>query len=162
MSLPRWAKAADGSLVARSALRAPFAVFSLTTSSPIPTNAGTENSWRTIDLADGAHWNGSDPNIPNVKAVKAIEIYCIVIVTHNGSAGIANYEVAFRSANPDDTLSYGNYQIQAEEYEQGGGVRQNSSLLVPVYDGKFQFFWRRTVVTNFSCGINAKIYRVIY
>lgn len=128
-----------------------------------------EGAWSTIDLSNGAHWSGVDPNLPNPLSVVALLVRVYLVITHNGAAGIAQLRFTTR-ADKRDPLSFLGYQGHAEVAATNDGVRQQTTLIAPVYRGKSQVWWERvlnnlgviagtpqTSMTGLDAGITANI-----
>lgn len=161
-----WKLVRPGMLVPRSANRTRFAFNHLTSGgTTIPNTVGTENSWRDVNLADGAHWAGNDPNLPAeiLDAIKYIRCDGLFIVTHHGVSGIADLQFSWR-VNNSDPFNSGNYQAQAIEATSSAGVRQTASLGFAVEDHRFQIRWLRAHPsdTTFSAGFNFKLTEVYF
>jgi hypothetical protein len=101
----------------------------------IPTRVLAPDRWHTIDLAD--------PSMPvnNIPAdTNAIELGGLL-----GSSGqpsvICGLVANFRA--PGATMEALNYQIQGAAMP-GAGFRANASVMVPVRDRRFEFWWHTT------------------
>lgn len=103
-----------------------------------------ERRWFTVDLGDGAHWNGADPGIPDVDNLQAVGINILMGLTHGGTEGIAEVRLTLRGAGGTDIRTSGTYQGQLMVSNTGvAGLRQQLYIIVPVFDRCFQLNWRR-------------------
>lgn len=163
---PRWLKTAGGLLVPKAGISQMFAFYHLTSAPATawPTTMGNEATWNEVDLRDGAHWNGYDPGLENHEAIKAIRADGLMIITHHGVAGTADLQVAYRAGDGVDGFHPGNYQLQAIEATTSAGVRIATSTLIPVFNGKFDVYWKRSHPSDatFPAGVNFKIREVYY
>ena len=99
------------------------------------------DEWHTIDLAELSNYPPPN-NLPLPSDVKAIQLAAMV-----GSSGLIGAEcgqvATFRA--PGSTLDPWSYQLQAANstlYPFGAGpYRQQMSVMVPLVDGKFEFWW---------------------
>lgn len=165
--MSNWVKTTGGHFVPKSATSQPIGCYFNTTAvNAIPSTLGSEGVWNTVDLADGSHWTtyGTNPGIPNVSGVKAVRLQGVMIITHAGDPGLADFHIAFRASRGDPFYS-GNYQMQCEVSESPGGTRSPASYLIPVRDGKFQLHWKRlhpSDPTTFDAGFNFKFAEIHY
>ena len=99
----------------------------------------------------------SEIDISNLVPVdtKAIFLTGILLITHSGSAGIADFRVHFKKSG---AYTYpGDYIGQTVEAHPGGGQRTNFSSWVPVENQKFMFYWYGVPLSGVHYGTNLTI-----
>lgn len=121
---------ADKFYIGKGNAKSPIAIF-VSTESPtaIPAGANTPNQWHDVDV--------TEYGLP--EDVTGVFLSGILVLTHPNVPAMCHIWANFRAK--DDTLSAGNFQMQALEPTTGGGSRTNAAVWVPVKDGVFQFYW---------------------
>ncbi len=129
----------------------PTAIFvtSLDPTASIPRIPIPPNQWVLIDLTNGPDWDvtefGGDnvrwqPDIP--EDTIAVFLSGMLIITHPGGIITCDLWANFRA--PGGDLFEGSYQMQTIEAVAGSGSRSTASVMVPVVDRRFEFYWNHT------------------
>lgn len=107
------------------------------------------NQWVTIDATANA--------VP--KDATAILVQGTLIITHGTTPATCDLQIYVRK--PGTTYAAFGAFGQAVETQVGGGQRSPWTFLVPVADGKFDFWWQRSTggewPTHCSYGINLRV-----
>lgn len=128
--------------------KGPAAIY-INTTGPTPGWNFPNNTWQTVDVTKIA-----DANLP--VTTKAIQLHGILIVTHGPGVEDCGIDAAFRV--PGNGLTEGNYSEQMVVPYGIGGGRQNTTVWVPVKDGKFEFWWKRVPdPSSCSYGMNLTV-----
>lgn len=111
---------------------------------PIP-----ENQWVSVDTT---------PNLVPQDAT-AVLVQGTLIITHGTTPASCDLQIYVRK--PGTTYSAFGAFGQVVETQVGGGQRSPWSFVVPVKDGKFEFWWQRSTQgswpTHCAYGINLRV-----
>lgn len=134
-------------------------IFGVRTDNTNAVNALFVNTYTETSPSDGK-WTTIDVTALGVPAnAKAVTLTGILIITHGMTPELCDLHIAIRAVGDD--LHPGNYIGQVEETSVTGGQRSTMSTLVPLREGKFEYYWTRSTQGNWpnhcSYGINLSL-----
>lgn len=108
--------------------------------------------WNTVEVA-------KIPNGDVPATAKAVLLHGELIITHGNKVEQCSLWINYRA--PGDPIIPEAYVSVLSDAPGVGGLRQNESTWVPVKDGKFEFYWKRTTEGSWpdfcSYGINLNV-----